>query len=160
VHVGEPISPDDPKAIEDMAGYVTRASLSLQRLAYIEGQQAVICKALGLSLPEDTKPPPAVRDAARVPLDDDGWGIAASPGPNAQRPRAARAFDTCRRAAARSLQNTAEGDPATRDPGQHALRRPEEGLTPFAALTLPLRAASGVTLTPLPAPGAEAKPYG
>ena len=46
-----------------------------------------------------------------------------------------------------------------RDPGQHALRRLARGLTLFAALTLPLGAASGVTLTPLPAPGAEAKPY-
>jgi hypothetical protein len=45
-HVGEPISPDDPKAIEDMAGYVTRAPLSLQRLVYIDGQRAVIYKAL------------------------------------------------------------------------------------------------------------------
>jgi hypothetical protein len=46
VHVGEPIPPDDPKAIENMAGYVTRAPLSLQRLVYIDGRQAVIYKAL------------------------------------------------------------------------------------------------------------------
>jgi hypothetical protein len=45
-HVGEPISPDHPTAIEDMAGYVTRPPLSLQRLMYIDGQQAVIYKAL------------------------------------------------------------------------------------------------------------------
>jgi hypothetical protein len=44
--VGELISPDDPKAIEDMAGYVTRAPLSLQRLVYVHGQRAVIHKAL------------------------------------------------------------------------------------------------------------------
>jgi Putative transposase len=45
-HVGEPMPPDDPKAIEDMAGHVTRNPLSLKRLVYIDGQQAVIYKAL------------------------------------------------------------------------------------------------------------------
>jgi hypothetical protein len=45
-HVGEPIAPDDPKAIEDMGGYVTRNPLSLKRLVYIDGQQAVIYRAL------------------------------------------------------------------------------------------------------------------
>ena len=37
VHVGEPIPPDDPKAVEDMAGYVVRNPLSLKRLVYIDG---------------------------------------------------------------------------------------------------------------------------
>ena len=37
---------NDPKAIEDMAGYVTRNALSLKRLVYVDGQQAVIYKAL------------------------------------------------------------------------------------------------------------------
>jgi hypothetical protein len=45
-HVGEPVAPDDPQAIEDMAGHVTRNPLSLKRLVYIDGQQAVIYKAL------------------------------------------------------------------------------------------------------------------
>jgi hypothetical protein len=46
VHVGEPIPPDDPKAIEDMAGYVVRNPLSLKRLVYLDGQKAVIYRAL------------------------------------------------------------------------------------------------------------------
>jgi hypothetical protein len=46
VHVGETIPPDNPKAVEDMAGYVVRNPLSLRRLVYIDGQQAVIYRAL------------------------------------------------------------------------------------------------------------------
>jgi hypothetical protein len=46
VHVGEPIPPDNPKVIEDMAGYVVRNPLSLKRLVYIDGQKAVIYRAL------------------------------------------------------------------------------------------------------------------
>jgi hypothetical protein len=38
-----------------------------------------ILAALGLSPPEDKKPPPAVRDVVGVPVDDDGWVTAASP---------------------------------------------------------------------------------
>lgn len=38
----EPISPDDYKLIEDMAGYVVRNPLFLKRLVYIDGKQAVI----------------------------------------------------------------------------------------------------------------------
>ena len=45
-HVGEPIAPENAQAIEDMAGYVTRNPLSLRRLVYIDGRQAVIYKAL------------------------------------------------------------------------------------------------------------------
>jgi hypothetical protein len=45
-HVGEPISADDTKALENLAGYVTRNPLSLQRLVYLDGQQAVIYKGL------------------------------------------------------------------------------------------------------------------
>jgi hypothetical protein len=37
---------DNAKAIEDMAGYVVRNPLSLKRLVYIDGQQAVIYRAL------------------------------------------------------------------------------------------------------------------
>jgi hypothetical protein len=43
-HVGEPISADDTQALENLAGYVTRNALSLQRLVYLDGQQAVIYK--------------------------------------------------------------------------------------------------------------------
>ena len=45
-HVGEPISADDTKALENLAGYVVRNPLSLQRLVYLDGQQAVIYKGL------------------------------------------------------------------------------------------------------------------
>jgi hypothetical protein len=44
--VGEPIPPENTKAIEDMAGYVVRNPLSLKRLVYVDGQQAVIYRAL------------------------------------------------------------------------------------------------------------------
>jgi hypothetical protein len=43
-HVGEPMAADDTQAIENLAGYVTRNPLSLQRLVYLDGQQAVIYK--------------------------------------------------------------------------------------------------------------------
>jgi hypothetical protein len=46
VHVGDPIPPDDVKAIEDMAGYVVRNPFSLKRLVYLDGQKAVIYRAL------------------------------------------------------------------------------------------------------------------
>ncbi len=45
-HVGEPIPPDDTRAIEDMASYVVRNPVSLKRLVYIDGQQAVVYRAL------------------------------------------------------------------------------------------------------------------
>jgi len=44
--VGEAIPPENTKAIEDMAGYVVRNPLSLKRLVYVDGQQAVIYRAL------------------------------------------------------------------------------------------------------------------
>jgi hypothetical protein len=40
------LSSGDTQALEDMAGYVVRNPLSLKRLVYIDGQQAVICRAL------------------------------------------------------------------------------------------------------------------
>jgi hypothetical protein len=45
-HVGEPISTDDTQALENLAGYVARNPLSLQRLVYLDSQQAVIYKGL------------------------------------------------------------------------------------------------------------------
>ena len=45
-HVGEPIPTNDARAIEDMASYVVRNPVSLKRLVYIDGQQAVIYRAL------------------------------------------------------------------------------------------------------------------
>jgi hypothetical protein len=45
-HVGEPIAADDTQALERVAGYVTRSPLSLHRLVYLDGQQAVIYKGL------------------------------------------------------------------------------------------------------------------
>jgi len=44
--VGEAIPPESTKAIEDMAGYVVRNPVSLKRLVYVDGQQAVIYRAL------------------------------------------------------------------------------------------------------------------
>ncbi len=44
--VGEPIPPENTKAIEDMAGYLVRNPVSLKRLVYVDGQQAVIYRAL------------------------------------------------------------------------------------------------------------------
>ena len=48
-HVGEAIPLEDKKAIEDVACYLVRAPLSLKKLAYLDGQKAVLyrlCKAL------------------------------------------------------------------------------------------------------------------
>ncbi len=44
--VGEPIPPKNTKAVEDMAGYVVRNPLSFKRLVYVDGQKAVIYRAL------------------------------------------------------------------------------------------------------------------
>jgi hypothetical protein len=114
-HVAEPIAADDTQAIEHLAGYVVRNALSLQRLVYLDGQQAIIYKALakvfhtdpltcrkcggklkivaylhdqvaidqildhlGRSPPEEPKPPPAVPEVVRVPVDEEGREIEAS----------------------------------------------------------------------------------
>ncbi len=45
-HVGEPIPPNDARAMEDMASYVVRNPVSLKRLVYIDGEKAVIYRAL------------------------------------------------------------------------------------------------------------------
>jgi hypothetical protein len=45
-HAGEPISADDTQVLENVAGYVVRNPLCLQRLVYLDGQQAVIYKGL------------------------------------------------------------------------------------------------------------------
>jgi hypothetical protein len=45
-HVGEHIPPNDARAIEDMASDVVRNPVSLRRLVYIDGQKAVIYRAL------------------------------------------------------------------------------------------------------------------
>jgi hypothetical protein len=45
-HFGEPIAAEDTQALENVAGYVVRNPLSLQRLVYLDGQQAVIYKGL------------------------------------------------------------------------------------------------------------------
>jgi hypothetical protein len=46
VHVGDAIATEDAKAIEDLAGYVVRNPLSLKRLVYLDGRQAVIYRGL------------------------------------------------------------------------------------------------------------------
>ena len=45
-HFGEPIPSNEARAIEDMASYVIRNPVSLRRLVYIDGQKAVIYRAL------------------------------------------------------------------------------------------------------------------
>ena len=45
-HVGEPISPEAPRIIEDMASYLVRNPLSLKRLVYVDGEHAVVYRAL------------------------------------------------------------------------------------------------------------------
>ena len=40
---------------------------------------ARILDCLGLSPPEESKPPPAVREVVRVPLDEEGWEIGDNP---------------------------------------------------------------------------------
>ena len=45
-HVGEPIPPQVPRSIEDLASYLVRSPLSLERLVYVDGQQAVIYRGL------------------------------------------------------------------------------------------------------------------
>jgi len=45
-HVGGPIPPTAPGIIEDMASYLVRNPLSLKRLVYVDGERAVIYRAL------------------------------------------------------------------------------------------------------------------
>jgi hypothetical protein len=44
-HIGEPITPEDNKAVEDVASYLVKAPLSLKKLAYLDGQTAVVYRS-------------------------------------------------------------------------------------------------------------------
>ena len=44
-HIGEAIPFENKKAIEDLACYLVRAPLSLQKLVYLDGQQAVLYRS-------------------------------------------------------------------------------------------------------------------
>ena len=57
-----------------------KCGAKLRIIAYITDGIAIhrILDALGLSPPKDEKPPP-LREVVRVPVDDDGWEIAAAP---------------------------------------------------------------------------------
>ena len=44
-HIGEPIPCADKKSIEDLACYLVRAPLSLQKLVYLDGHKAVIYRS-------------------------------------------------------------------------------------------------------------------
>jgi hypothetical protein len=44
-HIGDAIPFDDKKAIEDLACYLVRAPLSLQKLVYLDGQKAVVYRS-------------------------------------------------------------------------------------------------------------------
>ena len=47
-HVGDAILFEDKKAIEDVACYVVRNSLSLKKLVYLDGQKAVLYRSIFL----------------------------------------------------------------------------------------------------------------
>jgi hypothetical protein len=44
-HVGEPIAAEDNKRLEDTAAYLVRNPLSLKKLVYLDGQQAVLYRS-------------------------------------------------------------------------------------------------------------------
>ena len=44
-HVGEPIPPQDKQRLEDTAAYLVRNPLSLKKLVYLDGQQAVLYRS-------------------------------------------------------------------------------------------------------------------
>jgi hypothetical protein len=44
-HVGEPIDPQDKPRLEDTAAYLVRGPLSLKKLVYLDGQQAVLYRS-------------------------------------------------------------------------------------------------------------------
>lgn len=44
-HVGEPISAEDRQRLEDTAAYLVRNPLSLKKLVYLDGQQAVLYRS-------------------------------------------------------------------------------------------------------------------
>jgi hypothetical protein len=44
-HVGEAIAPEEKRRLEDTAAYLVRSPLSLQKLAYLDGEQAVLYRS-------------------------------------------------------------------------------------------------------------------
>src|SRR5712691_10620138 len=44
-HVGETIAPEDKRRLEDTAAYLVRNPLSLKKLVYLDGQQAVLYRS-------------------------------------------------------------------------------------------------------------------
>jgi hypothetical protein len=44
-HLGEAISPQDKQRLDDTAAYLVRNALSLKKLVYLDGQQAVLCRS-------------------------------------------------------------------------------------------------------------------
>ena len=76
-HVGEPIAADNTQALENVAGYAVRNPLSLQRLVYLDGQQAVIYK--GAQAQSD--PRTELRDHG--PAGMAGENVGPHPGPGA-----------------------------------------------------------------------------
>jgi hypothetical protein len=97
-HVGEPIPVSDRQRLEDTAAYLVRNPLSLKKLVYLDGQQAVLYRsrmnpALGrnfeamdplewLARMSDHIPDPGqhrtpVREILRVAEQGEGWGVPA-----------------------------------------------------------------------------------
>ena len=56
-----------------------KCGAKLKVIAYLHDQVSIsrILDHLGLSPPERPKPPPPVREVVRVPVDEEGWEIAA-----------------------------------------------------------------------------------
>ncbi len=71
-HIGDAIPFEDKRAIEDLACYLVRAPLSLQKLVYLDGQKAVVYH---LDTSPLEKPPPDFREVVRVPVDEEGREI-------------------------------------------------------------------------------------
>jgi len=57
-----------------------RCGGKLKIVAYLHDQAAIrqVLAHLGLSPPEETKPPPTMHEVVRVPVDQEGWEIEAS----------------------------------------------------------------------------------
>jgi len=60
-------------------GLLTQERIRLLLSSTVASRRTRILDALGLSPPQNEKPPPPVRGVVRIPVDDDGWEIAPTP---------------------------------------------------------------------------------
>ncbi len=70
--VGPPIAAEDKAALEDIAAYLLRPPLSLEKLVY----GAYANRTRGAKGWRENKPPTAPREIRAVPVDDEGREIA------------------------------------------------------------------------------------